>query len=94
MQIFARLFCQCTGVDISDFAWQQAQLSLSRGGLGLRSLVHHSSAAFIASVCSSGFGSSLIHPQPFELKYFMNRGKDAILIEAIKMLLLKVMDKD
>ena len=54
-------FCQCTGVDISDFAWQQAQLSLSRGGLGLRSLVHHSSAAFITTVCSSGFGPSLIH---------------------------------
>ena len=41
-----KTFCQCTGVDISDFAWQQAQLSLSRGGLGLScSLVHHSSAA-------------------------------------------------
>ena len=56
-----KTFCQCTGVDISDFAWQQAQLSLSRGGLGLHYLVHHSSAAFIASVCSSGFGPSLIY---------------------------------
>ena len=49
-----RCFAQCTAVDTSDRAWHQARLSLSRGGLGLRSL---SPAAYIASLCSSGFGS-------------------------------------
>ena len=39
-------FCQCIGVDTSDTAWQQAQLSPSRGGLGFRSLSRHSPAAF------------------------------------------------
>ncbi|KAL5486630.1 hypothetical protein EMCRGX_G019137 [Ephydatia muelleri] len=50
-------FCLCTGVDASNDAWQQAQLSLGKGGLGLRSLSLHSPAAFIASVCSAGYGS-------------------------------------
>ena len=40
-----------------DEAWLQAQLSLSRGGLGLRSLSSHAAAAYIASLCSSGFSS-------------------------------------
>ena len=47
-------FTECTSVDVSDIAWRQAQLSPSRGGLGLRSLYHHSSACFIASICQSG----------------------------------------
>ena len=41
-------------MDVSDVAWHQAQLSPSRGGLGLRSLYHHSSACFIASISQSG----------------------------------------
>ena len=45
-----RCFTECTSVDVSNVAWQQAQLSPSRGGLGLRSLLHHSSACFIASI--------------------------------------------
>ena len=49
-------FKDCFVLDTSDFTWQQVQLSLCYGGLGLRPLSHHSSAAFIASVCSSGFG--------------------------------------
>ena len=49
-------FKDCFVLDTSDSTWQQAQLSLRYGGLGLRSLSHHSSAAFIASVCSSGIG--------------------------------------
>eukprot|EP00731_Ephydatia_muelleri_P009839 Em0005g425a len=48
-------------VDTTDVAWQQAQLSLSRGGLGMRSLSLHSPAAFIASLCSSGYGSPSNH---------------------------------
>ena len=51
----------CTAVDTTDVAWQQAQLSLSRGGLGMRSLFLHSPAAFIASLCSSGYGSPSNH---------------------------------
>ena len=56
-----RAFSQCMGVDISNIAWDQAQLSLSRGGLGLWSLSHHSSAAFISSLCLSGSGLHLSH---------------------------------
>ena len=50
-------FTSCTGVHSSNVAWKQAQLSLSCGGLGLRSLSHHAPAAFIASLCFSGLGS-------------------------------------
>ena len=49
-------FSECTSIDTTDKAWLQAQLSLSRGGLGLRSLSHHSSAAYIASLSASGQG--------------------------------------
>ena len=49
-----RCFTECTSVDVSDVAWHQAQLSPSRRGLGLRSLYHHSSACFIASISQSG----------------------------------------
>ena len=61
LQIFdqdvQKCFTSCTGVHSSNVAWKQAQLSLSRGGLGLRSLSHHAPAAFIASLCFSGLGS-------------------------------------
>ena len=45
-------------IDPPNVAWQQAQLSLSRGGLGLRSLSEHSSAAYISSLSASGVCSS------------------------------------
>ena len=51
-------FTSCIAVDIPDPNWQQAQLSQSFGGLGFRSLALHCSAAFIASLASSGFGST------------------------------------
>ena len=38
-----------------------ARLSLSRGGLGLCSLAQHSPAAYIASLCTSGFGPQSQH---------------------------------
>ena len=44
-------------MDTSDAAWRQAILGLSKGGLGLRSLYQHAPAAYIASICSAGFGS-------------------------------------
>ncbi|KAL5470899.1 hypothetical protein EMCRGX_G028953 [Ephydatia muelleri] len=43
-------FSDCVGIDASDAVWQQVQLSLSRGGLGLRRLKLHCSAAYLASV--------------------------------------------
>ena len=45
-------------LDVTDCAWQQAQLNLIHGGLGLCSVSHHSSAAYIASLCASGFGDA------------------------------------
>eukprot|EP00731_Ephydatia_muelleri_P035190 Em0103g2a len=67
-----RVFSECTGVDTSDTAWKQAQLSLSRGGLGLRFLSHHSSAAYISSICSSGFGSKSVHHLSQAVEVFNN----------------------
>eukprot|EP00731_Ephydatia_muelleri_P019820 Em0012g645a len=61
MKDVRRSFSLCTAVDTTDVAWQQAQLSLSRGGLGMRSLSLRSPAAFIASLCSSGYGSLSNH---------------------------------
>ena len=53
---------QSTSVDMTYVSWNQAQLSLSRGGLGLRSLMFHAPTPYIASVCSSGYGHlSLTH---------------------------------
>ena len=51
-------FSNCVATDISDVAWKQAQLGLSYGGLGLRSISHHSCAAYIASLSFSGLGSA------------------------------------
>ena len=51
-------FSECTALDTSDIDWMQAQLSLSMGGLGLRSLSCHSVAAYLASLISSGFDKS------------------------------------
>jgi hypothetical protein len=51
-------FSECTAVDASASTWQQTQLSLKRGGLGLRRLSCHSPAAYIASFQSSGLSPS------------------------------------
>ena len=56
-----KCFAQCTAVDTSDHAWHQARLSLSRDGLGLRSLTQQSPAAYIASLCTLGFGPQSQH---------------------------------
>ena len=53
-----RCFTESTAIDTSQSTWQQTQLSLSRGGLGLRQLSKHSMAAYLASLSSSGLGSS------------------------------------
>ena len=44
-QTFSDSMC----IDPSDLVWKQAQLTLSRGGLGLHSASLHSSAAFMSS---------------------------------------------
>ncbi|KAL5510402.1 hypothetical protein EMCRGX_G005940 [Ephydatia muelleri] len=50
-------FALSTAVDTTNSAWKQAQLSLSRGGLGLRRLSEHSSACYIASLSMAGMCS-------------------------------------
>ncbi|KAL5509256.1 hypothetical protein EMCRGX_G004594 [Ephydatia muelleri] len=48
-------FATCSALDLTEHAWQQAQLGLRYGGLGLRSLALHACAAYNASISSSGF---------------------------------------
>ena len=59
-------FSACLAADVTDAAWQHAQLSLSFGGLGLHSLALHSSSAFLSSFSASGVGNTnnfyLQHP--------------------------------
>ena len=78
-------FCRCIGVDMSDTAWQQAQLSPSRGGLWFRSLSHHSSAAFISSLCSFGFGLQSSHhlSQAIETFNSLVSPADAVSVESL-----------
>ena len=54
-------FSKCLSLDLTEAAWCQSQLSLRFGGFGLRSISHHSSAAFVASFCSSGFATADNH---------------------------------
>ena len=42
-------FASATALQVTDRAWAQAQLSLSRGGLGFRSVAEHCAAAFVSS---------------------------------------------
>ena len=48
-------FTVCLVLNLSpqSFGWKQACLSLSRGGLGLRSVAVHSTAAYLGSISSS-----------------------------------------
>ena len=47
-------FCDCVATDASGSEWLQVQLSLSRGGLGLRRLALHCSVSYLASVNKAG----------------------------------------
>ncbi|KAL5505862.1 hypothetical protein EMCRGX_G007399 [Ephydatia muelleri] len=60
-------FAECTAVDAADVEWMQAQLSLCRGGLGLRSLSSHCVAAYLASISSSGCDKWNLLVEPIEL---------------------------
>ena len=55
-----RHFCDCVAIDPSDSEWQQVQLSLSMGGLGLRRLALHCSAAYLARVNKAGCSESCL----------------------------------
>ena len=49
-------FAACSALDLTEHVWQQAQLGLRYGGLGMMcSLALHACAAYIASISSSGF---------------------------------------
>ena len=65
-QTFSDSMC----IDPSDSVWQQAQLSLSRGGLGLRSASLHSSAAFMSSFSMSSFATNTSHQLLRSLDHF------------------------
>ena len=56
-------FMECTAIDLSPNcpAWKQATLSLSHGGLGLRSVFLHCSAAYISSISASSLTTSFHH---------------------------------
>ena len=65
-QTFSDSMC----IDPSDLVWKQAQLSLSRCGLGLRSASLHSSAAFMSSFSMSGFATNTSHHLLHSLGHF------------------------
>jgi hypothetical protein len=46
-------FEKCVGLSLGNTQWVQASLSLSKGGLGLRSAVKHAASAYISSVSFS-----------------------------------------
>ena len=54
-----RHFSDCVAIDASDSDWRQVQLSLSRGGLGLRKLELHCSATYLASIIKAGCSEPL-----------------------------------
>ena len=64
------IFSKCTVVDTSNQVGQQAELSLGRGGLGMRSLSRHSPAAYIASLCWSIVPGT---PYPYSRELFNSR---------------------
>ena len=55
-------FVELTGCNPSDEEWEQAQLSLSKAGLGLRSVEKHAAAAFVASRTSTRELCSQVDP--------------------------------
>ena len=78
-------FTECTSVDTPDHSWQHAQLSISRGGLGLRCLSHHSSAVYIASLTALDSGSNTNHHllQSIQLYNSLVSVADAVSMEAV-----------
>eukprot|EP00731_Ephydatia_muelleri_P022875 Em0015g458a len=69
-----KCFSSCFAIGTTNPAWIQAQLSLGFGGLGLRSLAHHSCAAFITSLSTSGCSSA----DNLHLKRAVNQFNDQV----------------
>ena len=68
-----RHFCDCVAIDPSDSKRLQVQQSLSRGGLGLRRLALHCSAAYLASVNKAGCSAPLDEftlQSPYSIAWF------------------------
>ena len=65
-------FAECTAVDTPDFTWQQAQLSLSQGGLGLHRVSYHSPAAYLASAVSSGLSHEVCRYLHHSIDHYKN----------------------
>eukprot|EP00731_Ephydatia_muelleri_P034365 Em0056g24a len=76
-------FAECTAVDAADVEWMQAQLSLSRGGLGLHSLSSHCVAAYLTSISSSGCDKWNLLVEPIELFNGLVPAEDAITLETL-----------
>ena len=78
-------FSACLAADVTDATWQQAQLSLSFGGLGLRSLALHSSSALLASFSASGVGkTNNLHLQQSLITFNSQVShSDAVTIESV-----------
>ena len=78
-------FSSCLAVDIPDVHWQQAQLSLSFGGLGFHYLFHHCCAAFISSLSFSGIGRASNRHLVIDISRFntLVSPSEAITVEAI-----------
>ena len=69
-----KCFSSCFAIGTTNPASIQAQLSLGFGGLGLRSLAHHSCAAFITSLSTSGCSSA----DNLHLKRAVNQFNDQV----------------
>ena len=78
-------FSESNTIDTPNVTWQQAQLSLSRRGLGLRSLSEHSSAAYISSLSAPGVCSSSCNHLAESIKDFneLVSSDDALVLDRL-----------
>jgi hypothetical protein len=77
-----RCFEEATSTELSENARKQAQLGLANGGLGLRSLKLHASAAYISSVVSSGVLSSALTVLEFSINAYNQHVMESDMIQA------------
>ena len=59
-------FEQIIGVPLTDKAWAQATLPMSRSGFGLRSILRHGSAAYLASTWASKLLLDKLNPTLYQ----------------------------
>jgi hypothetical protein len=77
-----RSFEECLAIETTETAWKQAKLSLSNGGMGLRSLSEHCSAAYIASFAASVRNLSVGDYLPSAIDHYNERVVDNDAIES------------